>query len=988
MKPPIANRRLVERKLLLFVLLILWAGFALVYFGKLATTPPIPPGAVNLNTATPADLAQSLAISARQASDLFNRRERAGGFASVYSVRHSTALKGVAVRWEPDRYYVRDSGYVARYFWGALILLTLLALLAHILLSRARSAADPFLFPLTVLLAGLGLILVYTVKDPYRDTFAFATQAKGVIIFGLIAFALPFTRPYQRLALHRWGYGYAAGAVLLMLLLLGFGHGPAGIRIQVLGFEPVEFIKVLLVFFVAAYLAERRVALGHGSRPRGLANAREIVPLVAVYVFVLLLFGVIKDLGPAVLLFGAFIGLLYLVTGRTAYPVVGLGLLCAAGAIGYKLGFGFFATRVQMWLHPWDNGDRLGGQLAQGLWGMATGGIWGSGLGLGDPASVPRAGSDMVFTTLGEELGLFGTLCVVIVFSVIVYRGFQIALKAPDEFDRLLAAGLTTLLGLQTIIITAGATGLLPLTGITLPFVSYGSSSLTADFFTIAVLMRISAKSLPQKIAPAPPPVFIRTSRQAVLALAGVLLIGVGIGRLLWIQGAVDSDLATRPLVIPDADGVSRPHINPRLTAYAAAIPRGKILDRNGQVLAENSEQGVSFFAGRPRAYPYGEVGADIVYAVEQPRSESNPLGCDSSLRGYSDPEKLLGYYRRKDMPFPPQLRGDDVTLTLDIGLQRVAQEALARAANRFGNGRGAAVVLDAHTGALLAAATMPTFDPNTITPDQWNAIHSSAEPGNPLLDRAFAGTYPPGSSFKIVTATAAFQQGKSGLIFDCDHHIPEVQWDFNGRRYTRKGITDEAGMPPHGVVDMAKAIRVSCNVYFAQLGIAIGATALSNAISDYQLVDCPTLQTIGSDLPDCAYGQGAILVTPYQMARVAQTIGNNGSESDPLFFATTSAPPPARPVLPASDARRINLMMQSVVTTGTAAGVFTGLPFSVAGKTGSAQLAHGKTHSWFVGFAPADNPAVAFACIVEHGGQGREAAAPVCRAMIEKALR
>lgn len=1003
MKPLPSNRRLVERKLLLFVLLILWSGFALVYYGKLATTPPPPANAINLNDSSPADLAQALSISVSQAADLFNHRERIGGFPSVYSVRHSKTLRGVALRWEPERYFVRDGAYVARYVWGAVILFTLLALLAHTLLSRARSTADSFLLPLTVLLAGLGLILVYTVKDPYRDTFAFATQAKGVIIFGLIAFVLPFTRPYQRLPLHRWGYGYAAGALFLMALLLAFGHGPAGIRIEVFGFEPMEFIKILLVFFMAAYLAERRVALSHGSRPRGLGSAREIVPLVAVYLFVLMLFGVIKDLGPAVLLFGTFIALLYLVTGRPTYPAVGLGLLCAAGAIGYRLGFGFFATRVQMWLHPWNNNDRLGGQLAQGLWGMATGGIWGSGLGLGDPAAVPRAGSDMVFTTLGEELGLFGTLCVVIVFAVIVYRGFQIALKAPDEFDRLLAAGLTSLLGLQAIIITAGATGLLPLTGITLPFVSYGTSSLTADFFAIAVLMRISAKSLPDgvlkasgsdgqakllKIAPAPPPVFVRASRQVVIVLTAVLLIGVGICRLIWIQGAVDADLATRPLVIPDADGIARAHINPRLTAYAAAIPRGRILDRNGNALAQNAEQGVSFFAGRPRAYPYGAVGANIIYAVEQPRTAANPLGCDDILRGYSDPEKLLGYYRRKDMPFPPQLRGDDVTLTLDIGLQRTAQDALLQAADRFGNGRGAIVALDAHTGALLAAATMPTFDPNTITPDQWNAIHSSAAAGNPLLDRAFAGIYPPGSAFKLVTATAAFQQGKAGLVFDCPHRLPEVHWMFNGRRYTRKGITDEDGMPPHGLTDMAKAIRVSCNVYFAQLGIALGAAALEDAISDYQLVDCPTIAQIGADLPDCAYGQGTILVTPYQMARVAQTIANNGSESEPLFFAATSAPPPARPILSPSDARQINLMMQSVVTNGTAAGVFTGLAYTVAGKTGSAQLAHGRSHSWFVGFAPADNPAVAFACIVEHGGAGRTAAAPVCRAVIEKALR
>ena len=880
---------------------------------------------------------------------------------------------------------------VTFYFWTAVALFVLVYLFIHGLLSAAQSQADPFLVPLIALLSGLGLALVYTVKDPYRDTFAFFTQAKGVVFFGGIAFSLPFLRLIQRLPLHRYTYAYALGALVLLGLLLTLGHGPAGTRIELFGAEPIEFIKVLLVFFVAAYLAERRVTPGIKSRFGALPrNARDLLPLVAIYLFALTLFGAVKDLGPAVLLFGTFALMLYLVTGHAFYPGAAFLMLLIAAVIGDKLGIGFFATRVEMWLHPWSNGNRLGGQLAQGLWGMATGGIWGSGLGLGDPASVPRAGSDMVFTTLSEELGLVGGLVVLFVYSVIVFRGFQVARHALDEFDRLIAAGLTILLGLQALVITGGSTGLLPLTGITLPFIAYGSSSLVANFFAVGMLMRISAKSAAVSAAPAPSAAYLTAARGVAVGLAGALLIAVGVGRSVWLQGVTDTATATRPLSVPDADKVIRPHINPRLLAYAAGIPRGVIRDRNGVALATNAPpgHGISFLTGVPRLYPFGPVAANIVYAVEQPNADRNALGRDADLRGYGAPEALLPLYRRKDLPFPAHPAGKDVTLTLDIGLQKRAQQALEAAASRFGDGRGAAVVLDAKSGALLAAATCPTFDPNTLNDQTWNALHSGRLMDNPLQNRPFAGTYPPGSSFKVVTATAAFQQNKADLIFPCNHLLPNVHWRFDGKRYSRRRIVDDEEFQPHGVTDMAKAVRVSCNIYFAQLGLAVGADALERTIQDYQLNYCPSLERLGEDLPDCAYGQGTILVTPYQMAHVCQTVADGGTIQDPIFFTSEPQANTGTRILPAANARQIGEMMRGVVTSGTARGVFDGLPFSVAGKTGSAQLDQGKPHSWFVGYAPVDSPSVAFACIIEHGGHGRTAAAPVCRAILEKALR
>ncbi len=251
-------------------------------------------------------------------------------------------------------------------------------------------------------------------------------------------------------------------------------------------------------------------------------------------------------------------------------------------------------------------------------------------------------------------------------------------------------------------------------------------------------------------------------------------------------------------------------------------------------------------------------------------------------------------------------------------------------------------------------------------------------------------GLYPPGSSFKIVTATAGLEHGLGGMIVDC-HHTDTVRWRHGGKYFSRS-ITDEEGFPPHGETDMAKALRVSCNVYFANLGVALGADALNQtARNGFQLHHLQPLTQIWDSLADSAYGQGAVQVTPLEMAQVAQSVANNG-QLLPTLFIQASAPQtttPGQQTMTPAQAKQLQEMLAGVVTDGTARGVFDGLRVSVAGKTGSAQNSQGDgmTHSWFVGFAPAVNPTLAFACVVENGGAGRAAAAPVCREIIRKAL-
>ena len=285
-----------------------------------------------------------------------------------------------------QRFVARTQADVAGGFWGGVIGFVLAFFFVHALLRKAAPGADPFLLPLVALLSGLGLMLVYSVKDPYRDTFAFTGQVWGVAGYGLVALIVPLTRPFGRLALRRYQYAYAAAAVLLMLALASpLGHGPGGVHIQLLGLEPVEFIKLLLVFFVVAYLTERR---GLHDPTKALPPLRDFLPLAVIYGFALLLFLVVKDLGPAVLLFGAFLTLLYLTTQRVLYPLVGN---CPAAAGGL--------CRVSRALRVFcDTGDDVAATLGQ--CGPARGAVGGRLVGDGDGgprrerAGAGRAGDD------------------------------------------------------------------------------------------------------------------------------------------------------------------------------------------------------------------------------------------------------------------------------------------------------------------------------------------------------------------------------------------------------------------------------------------------------------------------------------------------------------------------------------------------------------------------------------------------------------------
>jgi len=300
--------------------------------------------------------------------------------------------------------------------------------------------------------------------------------------------------------LRRYRYTWGTLAILLQVLTLVFGRDPNGSGAAlwfVLGpvsVQPMEIVKLLLVMFLAGYLEEYRELLTMAGRRIGRVHLPPLPYLAPILVMVgaaLLLFWLQKDLGPALLFSTVLLAMLYVASGRASYVVLGLGLLILGGALADRV-FSHVHTRVISWLDPWSNRETIGYQLVQALYAFASGGVFGAGLDMGSPRYIPAVHTDFVIAAIGEELGLAGTLAVIGLFVLLVQRGFVIALNARSGFSALLASGLTSVLGLQAIIILAGTLELIPLTGITLPFVSYGGSSVVANFVLIGLLLRIS----------------------------------------------------------------------------------------------------------------------------------------------------------------------------------------------------------------------------------------------------------------------------------------------------------------------------------------------------------------------------------------------------------------------------------------------------------------------------------------------------------------
>lgn len=384
--------------------------------------------------------------------------------------------------------------------------LAALVVAAHIAVRIVAPYADPVLLPLVAALNGLGLAVIHRLDLTYeaqgKPDHTFATQQLTWMTLGVVLFIATIVLLRDHRSLQRLTYTSGLAAILLLLLpflpVIGVPINGANIWIRVAGFsfQPGEVAKVLLVVAFAGYLVQHRDALALAGRrvvfvdlPRG----RDLGPILAMFGVSMMILVLQNDLGSSLLFFGLFLVMLYVATERPGWLLVG-GLMFGAGALAAYTFVGNVQNRFNFWLHPMDYYEASpgSGQLVEAMFGMGWGGLIGRGFGNGFPERVPFAYSDFILSTIGEELGLTAVMAVILCYGLIVERALRIALISRDGFGKLLAVGFASIVALQVFVVIGGVTGLIPLTGLTTPFLSYGGSSLVANWVIIALLMRIS----------------------------------------------------------------------------------------------------------------------------------------------------------------------------------------------------------------------------------------------------------------------------------------------------------------------------------------------------------------------------------------------------------------------------------------------------------------------------------------------------------------
>ncbi len=403
----------------------------------------------------------------------------------------------------------------------ALVLVLLCAGL-HLVLRRRAPWADPVILPVAVALNGIGLAMISRIDLAYgargRETDFGDRQllwtVVGMVLAGVVLMLLRDHR-----TLRRFTYTAMVAALVLMVLPLVPGIGAningANIWIRVAGasFQPAEIGKIALAIFFAGYLVTTRDTLTlAGPKVLGLQlpRVRDLGPILVAWAVSLAVLVLERDLGTSLLFFGLFVAMLYLATERLSWVVIGLGLFLGGVVVAART-FGHVAARFEAWLHAFDSSVFAAspggsGQLVRGLFGMASGGLFGTGLGLGRPDLVPYAESDFIVASLGEELGLTGLMAILVLYLVLTERGLRTAVGVRDGFGKLFAGGIAFTVAFQCFVVVGGVTRLIPLTGLTMPFLAYGGSSLLANWVIVALLLRISDSARRPAEAPGPGP--------------------------------------------------------------------------------------------------------------------------------------------------------------------------------------------------------------------------------------------------------------------------------------------------------------------------------------------------------------------------------------------------------------------------------------------------------------------------------------------------
>jgi len=842
---------------------------------------------------------------------------------------------------------------------------------AHITTRIFAPDADPGILPLTFALSGIGIAFVTRLAPDLA-----ANQVMWLFLGVACMIAiLIISRNLEKLANYKYSLMVLGFLLLLSPLLPVIGQEFYGSRIWLaigpFSFQPGELAKIIIVLFLAGYLATNREMLSVFTwqiGPFRLPDIRTLAPMLFMWVIALLIVVFEKDLGSAVVFFFVFLAMLYVATGKRFYLVIGIVLIAIGFTFAYMT-FGHVQTRVANWLDPFADPQGAGYQMVQALYSMADGDLFGVGIGRGFAHQIPVVESDFIFAAIAEECGLMGAGGVLLLYLSFAIRGYVTAARAKSDFSSFVAAGLTTIIALQAFIIVGGVTGLIPLTGLTLPFVSQGGSSLLASFIAVGFLLRCGDEGtgVATEMTNA-------TSSLTSNSILGRVSLGKRLTTSIVLLSALFVILITNLVVVmvvraPEYQAMPG---NNHAIARAAAVKRGTISTSDGTVLAQSvlDENG-----NYVRQYPAGDLAAHVVgYYSTTYGTSGIEATQNESLAGQQSFATWIDVLNAQAGITSP---GNDVVLTIDADIQRAAQDALE-------GYTGACVVIDPKTGAVLAMASSPTYDAADF---QTILDAAASDPtSSTLLNRATQSQYAPGSTFKIITLATALENNVAdeSSVYDSPGTMEfgnSVVTNFNGNSL--------------GYVTLSTATIYSSNTVFAQVGVQMGANMLVRGAEgfgfDHQLTfDLPTAislmsppgemstwetawaaagQPVGDEdnagpvatvlqmaMVGCGIANGGTIMNPYLVEGIYNANGERGYTASPTVFQQAVTP---------ETAERVTDVLSDVVRygTGTAAQI---QGITVAGKTGTAETGKAHDDSWFVGFAPAEEPEVVVALVLE----------------------
>lgn len=843
--------------------------------------------------------------------------------------------------------------------------------IAHIATRLLAPDADPALLPIVFALSGIGICFVTRLAP---------NLAVNQVIWLFVSVAamiatLALSRKLDRLANYKYTLMLLGFILLLSPLLPVVGTEHYGSRIWLsfgaLSFQPGELAKIVIVLAVSGYLAANREMLSVFTwrlGPFRLPDLRTLTPLIVMWVIALLIVAFEKDLGSALVFFFVFLAILYVATGKKFYLVVGF-LLMLAGIAGAYMLFDHVQVRVANWIDPFADPQGAGYQMVQGIYSIADGDLFGVGIGRGLADQIPFVESDYIFAAIAEETGLLGAAGVLLLYLSFAIRGYVTAARAKSDFSSLVSAGLTTTICLQAFIIVGGITRLIPLTGITLPFISQGGSSLLSSFIAIGLLLRCGDEGtgVGQEMANATDAMNMNSALGRV-ALGKRLTAGIIILSLMFALLVANLTL----IMVVQADYYQSLPGNNHTVAKQAAVKRGTISTYDGTVLAQSVEAEDGTYE---RVYPAGDLASQVVgYYSTRYGTSGIENTYDDTLAGDQNYANWLDVLNAQAGITKP---GHDVVLTLDSTIQQAAQDALEGYA-------GACVVIDPKTGAILGMASSPTYDAS----DFESVLQASAEgdEDSSLLNRATQTQYAPGSTFKMVTLATAFEN---------DAADENTVYDSPGEMEIGGGTVTNFNNNSLGNITLETATVYSSNTAFAQLGVEMGAEMLVDGaekfgFNDRLSFDLPLAQSIMAKPSEMSEWETAWAAagqpvgdeedtgpraTVLQMALVGCGIANDGTIMTPYLVdgvynangqrSFTATQKPYLQAISKKTAERVTAILEEVVESGT--GVLAQIEgISVAGKTGTAETGKPSDDSWFVGFAPADDPQVVVAIVLE----------------------